>query len=124
MIEKRNVLRQIKDIQQQADRLIKRKANLNEIQDFSKYSSELKNFLVNNIKDEFILNYVSEIPVLDLNDENENISGLLTVILYYFGGWLGIYGREEIKKDKALKTIKRIRDKYASAEFMLKNYFE
>ncbi len=124
MTEPRNILRQITDIQVQADRLIKGQADLTEIEDFAKYSYELRTYLTTNIKDDFILKYVNEIPILDLDAESENADGFLESLLYFFGGLFGAYSLEQKKQAEALDVIRNIKGKYASAEFMLKNYFE
>jgi len=125
LINQRNVLRQIRDIQVQADRLIKNKADLIEIENFAKYAYELRTYLTTHIKDEFILKYVNEVPILDLNEKSE-INDIVRLLFRVFGGVFGAYSiyREQKKRSKALETIKNIKNKYASAEFMLKNYFE
>ncbi|WP_299433239.1 hypothetical protein [uncultured Aquimarina sp.] len=119
---KNNILRQITDIQVQADRLISEKANLEEIEQFSQYSQEIKTFLLNTVKDEFVKKYVLEIPDLDL-DSPKNSSKAKSIIAIIIGGIGGSYYNEKRKIDEALDTLKDIRNKYASAEFMLKNYF-
>lgn len=111
------------DIQVQADRLIKGKADLSEIEDFAKYSYELKTYLYENIQDDLILKYVREIPTLTLDDEI-NDAGFIDNLLYFFGGLFGGYSLEQKKQAEALDIIRDIKGKYASAEFMLKNYFE
>jgi len=78
-------LRQIKDIQVQADRLIKGQADLVEIENFAKYSYELKTYLINNIKDDFMLKYVNEIPILDLDTDSETAEGFLESLLHFLG---------------------------------------
>lgn len=123
MINSKNVIRQVTDIQVQADRLIKNKADLTEIANFAKYSHELKNYLHTHVKDEFILTLINEIPTLDLDEPDEE-TGFADSLLYFFGGLFGMYSLEQKRKNKALNTIRDIKGKYASAEFMLKNYFE
>lgn len=122
MIEKRNIIRQIKDIQNQAERLIKRKSSLSEIEQFANYSCEIKSFLIKNIDEDFILKYVYEIPDLNL-DESDSKPGFFDLILFSFNFGFGAYSKERQKADKALKTVRDIRGKYASLEFMLKNHF-
>lgn len=124
LINQRNILRQITDIQVQADRLIKGQADLTEIEDFAKYSYELKTFLTRNIQDDFIQKYVKDIPILDLDEESQDADGFINNLLYFFGGLFGAYSIEQRKKAEALDVIRDIKGKYASAEFMLKNYFE
>jgi len=122
LIEKRNIIRQITDIQNQAERLIKRKSSLVEIEQFADYSSEIKLFLIKYIDEDFILKHVHEIPDLNLH-ESDSKPGLFDLIIYSFNFGLGAYSKERRKADKALKTVRDIRGKYASLEFMLKNYF-
>ena len=118
-----SILRQITDIQVQADRLIKEKVNIEQIEQFGQYSDEIKTFLLAHINDEFILNYIHKIPDLDLNTENKNF-GIISLLAILFGGANGSYYTEKQKIDNAKESIRDIRNKYASAEFMLKNYFK
>ncbi len=122
MTESRNILRQITDVQVQAERLIRERADINEIEQFSSYSNEIKEYLINTIDDEFILNYIREIPDLNL-DEIESNKGIIPFLLNLIAGGLGTYSTERNKSDNALKIIRDIRGKYASAEFMIKGYF-
>ncbi|WP_299548117.1 hypothetical protein [Seonamhaeicola sp.] len=117
----KNIIRQIIDIQAQAERLIRTEASMAEIEQFAQYNDEIKSFLINNIDDDFVLKYVKEIPNLNI-EEIETRTGLITVLLSLFVGGIAIYN-ERRKSQKALNTIRDIKGKYASAEFMLKNYF-
>ncbi|MEK6153113.1 hypothetical protein WIW50_07630 [Flavobacteriaceae bacterium 3-367] len=121
MINSKNVLRQVTDIQVQADQLIKNNADLTEIANFAQYSHELKKYLHEHVKDDFILNLINEIPILDLDEPDEE-TGFFDSLLYFFGGLFGMYSLEQKRKNEALNTIRDIKGKYASAEFMLKNY--
>lgn len=121
--KQKNILRQITDIQVQAERLIKNKSDITQVEQFAAYSNEIKTFLLNNISDEFILNQIKEIPDLDL-EQTESNSRFINLFLNVLGGSIGIYSSERRKADEALDKIRDIRGKYASTEFMLKNYFE
>ncbi|MEM9142017.1 MAG: hypothetical protein AAGA86_03445 [Bacteroidota bacterium] len=68
MINSRNIIRQIIDIQVLAEQIINNQADWPEIEDFSNYSQELKNFLNDHVKDDLILKFVNDIPVLDLDE--------------------------------------------------------
>ncbi|MDO5978715.1 hypothetical protein [Flavivirga spongiicola] len=120
----RNIIRQIVDIQAQAERLIKTQADMVEIGQFAQYNDEIKEYLISNIDDGFILKYVREIPDLNI-EEVETKTGLIAIIIIlissFFGG-VALYN-EKRRSQKALNTIRDIKGKYASAEFMLKNYF-
>ncbi len=117
-----SILRQVTDIQVQADRLIKEKVSLEQISQFAQYSDEIKSFLLSIIKDDFVLNYINEIPDLNLEEEIKP-SGVIGILALIFGGIGGSYYNEKRKIDNAKNNIREIRNKYASAEFMLKNYF-
>ncbi|WP_282079645.1 hypothetical protein [Aquimarina algiphila] len=117
-----SILRQVTDIQLQADRLIKEKVSLEQISQFAQYSDEIKSFLLSIIKDDFVLNYINEIPDLNLEEEIKP-SGVIGILALIFGGIGGSYYNEKRKIDNAKNNIREIRNKYASAEFMLKNYF-
>lgn len=118
----KSIVRQIVDIQAQAERLISNKADLTEIEGFAKYNDEIKSFLISNIKDDIILKFVQEIPHLNI-DEVETQGGFLDVIVQSLNSIGYTYYRERRKSDVALDIIRDIRGKYASIEFMIKNYF-
>ena len=117
-----NIIRQIKDIQAQAERLVSTKGDINSIRDFSKYNEEIKTFLIEHVNDDFILKFVKDIPRLDINDIKVEENFLTTVIGFFSGGLSSQYRQNRIYEE-ALNTVRDIRGKYASAEFMLKNYF-
>ena len=122
-MSKPSIIRQIVDLQAQAERLIQSGGNMPEIETFAEYNEEVKAYLLSNIDDEFILNYVRQIPSLNL-DQIEGKAGLLTVFLSVFSGTLSTHGRERDKIERALKEIKYISDKYASYEMMIRNHFD
>ncbi|MFD2724898.1 hypothetical protein [Hyunsoonleella rubra] len=117
----RNIIRQIVDIQAQAERLVKSNAEMTEIEQFAQYNREIKSFLLKNIDDGFVLNFVKDIPDLEI-EEIETKTGIISVLLSLFVGGIALYNEKQ-KSQKALKIVRDIRGKYASAEFMLKNYF-
>lgn len=115
----RNIVRQVVDIQTQAERLISQKAEETDIELFSQYNRELKSFLISNIKDEFVLNYVKKIPDLDMMELDKGGSFFEKLIGLLSNG----YSNDRMRNDRALDLIREIKNKYASAEFMIKNYF-
>tara|TARA_R110002051_G_scaffold321291_1_gene408555 strand:+ start:113 stop:472 length:360 start_codon:yes stop_codon:yes gene_type:complete len=115
----RNIIRQVIDIQSQAERLISQNAEETDIELFSQYNRELKSFLISNIKDEFVLNYIKEIPDLNMMDL-ESESGFFERLIALFSNG---YSSDRMKNDRALDIIREIKNKYASSEFMIKNYF-
>jgi hypothetical protein len=119
-------LRQIQDIQVQAERLISNKADLDQIAEFSKYSDEIKFYLMENIDDEEILSYVRDIPTFEIEESElkKTAEGIFAGILSFASYGLAGYFRNQRARDKALEVVRDIRSKYASIEFMCRNYFE
>lgn len=116
------VFRQIKDIQVQADRIISDRPGLENIYEFGKYSKQIKKYLLENVKDEMVLGYVRQIPDLEEEIDNPQVSsGILSVILFVIAGWLLLYFRERRRVDHGKDIVRDIRGKYASIEFLLKN---
>ncbi|NER12804.1 hypothetical protein GWK08_05090 [Leptobacterium flavescens] len=118
-----NILRQIKDIQVQADRLIRNNADLTEIEHFSDYSTEIRNCLLKNITDKTILDHIESIPDLKIDEyvESDGGNGILGSIINFFGG---AYASEKWKSESSLSIVRDIKAKYASLEFLLRNYFD
>lgn len=102
-----NIIRQIVDIQAQAERLVRTQADTNQIEQFSRYNDEIKSFLLSNIDDDFVLKYVKEIPDLNL-DETDYKSGVFDLLLGVFGGWFALYYQKR-KAQKHLETVRDIR---------------
>lgn len=116
------VFRQIKDIQVQADRIISDRPGLENIYEFGKYSKQIKKYLLENVKDEMVLGYVRQIPDLEEEIDNPQVSsGIVSVILFVIAGWLLLYFRERRRVDHGKDIVRDIRGKYASIEFLLKN---
>ena len=117
----RNILRQIADIQVQADRILSGKENIEQVEDFSKYNEEIKKFLLENIEDEFILKFIHEIPAVDfeeLDTKNSIFATLLSFLSFGSGTWF----QQKKQMDQAIESISNIKGKYASVEFMLRDY--
>ena len=100
----RLVLRQIKDIQSQADKILSDKAD-EDIQNFTRYSIELKNFIADRIDDEKINSYLKEIQDVEYTPR---------FITRRWTFW------ENIAKSNALEEINTVRGKYAHLELLIK----
>ena len=118
----RQVLRQIQDIQVQADRIINDRPGLENIYEFGNYSKQIKEYLVAHVKDSMILDYVRQIPDLEERMDEPRVStGILSVILFIIAGWFLWYFRERRRVELGQDIVRDIRGKYASIEFLLKN---
>ena len=113
-----SVLRQIKDIQHQANKLSKGATNTVEIENFAKYSAEIKEYLQLHVTEPEILKYVNQIPEVAENKVTVQ-KGLLAILIpNIFLHWY--YEKSYI--DEAKNQIAIFQAKYASIEFLLKNY--
>lgn len=117
-----SIRRQLKDIQVQADKLISSSPSLEEIMEFGSYSKELKNYLLKNIKEDFIIDKLNEIPDVDEYDSSDKVkTGIFTVISGLVSmGAMG-YAKRRREAELALNNVREIRGKFASVEFMYKN---
>lgn len=116
-----NILRQLLDIQLQAERLIQSDADIHEFGMFSSYSEEIKEYLLSTVDEEMILKYVNEIPLLDMN--NLELKGTAEgAIAMWVSGLAGYFFREYRIKKAAKEITRDIRAKYGSIEFLMKNY--
>lgn len=116
-----NILRQIRDIQVQGDRLISNTDSFSEIEDFIQYSEEIKSVLLEQVKDDFTLKHVASIPNFDSIETTG--TNVLVATLGIFAGGIGAYFREKQKVNNGLALVREIKDKYSSLEFLLKNNY-
>ncbi|MEL6864132.1 MAG: hypothetical protein AAFP19_06930 [Bacteroidota bacterium] len=114
-----NILRQVKDIQYQADKLLKGHPSLSDIKDFRRYAQEINTFLQKHIDIPEVHQLVDDIPSIKV-DLIDLKTGLLFMIMpavlvtWYYERRLINIARSDIQIAKG---------KYASIEFLLKNYF-
>ncbi len=111
-----NLLRQLKDIQYQAEKLQSSNPSIIDIENFKKYSDELKVYLIKNV-DLGEMNYlINEIPDIKLKDKKNEL-----FMLAIAPKVLKTYFREKKQVKQALQKISICKSKYASIEFILKN---
>ncbi|MCE2998106.1 MAG: hypothetical protein ACK5RG_21375 [Cyclobacteriaceae bacterium] len=120
-----SVFRQIRDIQNQAGKLVEEKPSLEDLEEFSRYNEEMKLYLVKNVEHEEIMKHVQSIPnVFDVEDDTPSfpvfvmlILGILTIGSSYF------YFKhlEEARQISLIQDqIREVQGKYATLEFLLK----
>ena len=115
----RNLLRQLKDIQNQADQLLKGRPGIVEVQNFIKYSDELKKYLVNEVDLEEMSYLINEIPNIQVR-KMMPINWITILTPSIFSSWF--YERNIVAE--ALEDIRIAKSKYASIEFIMKNQLE
>ena len=79
-----SVRRQIKDIQFQAERLIKGRPSLVEVKEFNQYNEELKKYLLSHLKEPDLIERVRQIPgILEESSSEVATKNVLFVILMF-----------------------------------------
>ncbi len=117
-----NILRQIKDIQFRAERLINGKATLSEIREFNQYNEELKEYLLINLKDPEIVERVKLIPVVLEESKSQALArSTLATFLMFFAAPFVNYLQNRQRIEFAIENIRESRGKYASIEFLTKS---
>jgi hypothetical protein len=111
----RLVIRQVKDVQAQADQIIKGNKSDEAFENFSKYAEEMKAFIRKNIPSDEILEYLKSIPTV--NYQRSRIS-----IWQYFifpSWWISLY-KDYNQKNKVIEEVQEVQHKYANLELLLK----
>lgn len=115
----RNILRQLKDIQHQANKLLNGSPELVDIENFSNYADEINRYLMEYCRIEEVVMLTAQIPKIYDKSNISNKNWLLSLMPNIFSYWF--YERNQI--EEALEIIEFVRGKYASIEFILKNNF-
>lgn len=110
-------VRQITDIQSQIKNL-NTGFEVDELRSLLDYNKETKKYLLENIKDDFILKYINEIPNFKIEDFKIGFDffGLLVSI---FSGRFDAYNDKKYDFEKAKVALNEINNKYASIEQIL-----
>jgi len=109
-------LRQIRDVQVQADKLISENVSMSDLEAFDRYSLELKNFLLERVVEADILQAVREIPSVETSVKPESFfQFFLSLISSLVRG-----GLESKATIEAKESVRDVRNKYASIEFLMR----
>lgn len=114
----RLLIRQIRDIQAQADKIISGENSPEAIEAFAKYSLELKTYIYEKIESSEIKTFVYDLP--DINYERAQLKPwqyLLIIIMPAW--WIALY-KDYVSKNKATEEIVSARGKFATLELLVK----
>jgi len=112
-----NLKRQLKDIQNEADKIIHGKPSLVDVRNFQKYSDEMKKYIRKHSTNTNVLKKLGEIPmVIDLEEEKKE--GFFTIIFVYFLGFFLFWFIRNSKINKSKQLVKQAKSVYASIEFL------
>jgi hypothetical protein len=109
------VLRQIKDIQAQADKVLSGDKSEEAIRSFIRYSDDLKAYIAKNITDDKVRTRAEEIPDIDFSGSSVQLWMLLILPAW----WYTLY-HDYIGKKKVLEEIAAVRGMYAHLELFVR----
>lgn len=116
---KTNILRQVKDIQYQADKILNGKPSITDVKNFGKYSQEIKKSLIETVDIPMVIELINDIPEFDIPDFDVRTGFLALILPKFFGPWY----YENSVVEEAKSDVRIALGKYASIEFILKNNF-
>ncbi len=106
-------IRQLKDVISQAERILEGNDFDEGIEDYARYSNELKDYIFEHIDNQQILDLNKEIPYI--NCKNNYLKVGLILLL---PNWLTAFYTEFYIRRKLLSEIKQSRNKFSSIEFL------
>lgn len=111
----RLLLRQLKDIQAQADKILSGENSSETIETFARYSTELKAYISKNVDSPEIKSYLSELP--EINYARTEIKLWQYLILPSW--WISAY-KDYQAKNKTIGEINVVKGKYATLELLVR----
>jgi hypothetical protein len=111
----RLLLRQLKDIQAQADKILTGEKSNETIETFARYSTELKSYVKKNVESEEIKSFSAVLP--EINYSRAEIKLWQYLILPSW--WITLY-KDYQAKNKTIEEINLVRGKYATLELLVK----
>lgn len=120
-----SVFRQIRDIQNQAGKLVDEKPSLVDLEEFSRFNEEMKLYLVKNLEQDEMVEHVLSIPnVIEVEEEAIGIPiyALMILTLLTVGlSYLYLKHVEESRRISLMQDqVREVQGKYATLEFLLK----
>jgi len=112
------IARQLKDIISQAGNIVGGNDANEAIEAFSKYSEELKNYLLENSSNEMILERLEQVPYIDF--KKLNTTGTSAVLGSSVFGAVD-YFRNYNRKKKIIGDIRTAQGIYSSIEFLYRS---
>jgi hypothetical protein len=111
----RLLLRQLKDIQAQADKIVTGENSNDAIETFSRYSSELKTYIAKNVESAEIKSYLTDLP--EINYKRAEVKLWQYLILPSW--WITLY-KDYQAKNRTIEEINAVKGKYATLELLVK----
>jgi len=109
------LLRQLRDIQAQADRILAGENSAETIESFARYSSELKDYVGKNVDSRELTAYLADLPEINYSRSDVKLWHYLILPAW----WVTLYKDYEAR-NKTIAEIGSVRGKYATLELMVK----
>ncbi|MBI3221416.1 MAG: hypothetical protein HYZ44_18035 [Bacteroidetes bacterium] len=121
-----SVFRQIKDIQNQAGKLIVETPSTEDIESFSQFNEEMKLYLISHVDQPEIIQHVQSIPnVFDVEDEANGLPEFLMILLAIVTIGISHLYFQHLAHVRRINLIRDqihvVKGKYATLEFLLKS---
>ncbi|MCH8331515.1 MAG: hypothetical protein IH946_09080 [Bacteroidetes bacterium] len=113
IINSQKLLRQLVDIQNQADKIDQTGDFAETVEAFSKYSSELRSYLKDRTDNKLILERLDKLPSIDYHKAQHHIWEY--VIL---PAWLYTYLKDYTARKECVDRVREIKGIYSSIEFL------
>jgi hypothetical protein len=113
----RLLLRQLKDIQAQAEKVTTGEDSDTDIENFSRYSSELKEYISKNVSSAEIRSYLNDLP--EINYTRSDIK-----LWHYFIFPMALieFYQEYHERNRVIQEINHAKSKYATLELLVRGY--
>lgn len=111
----RLLIRQIKDVQAQADKVLRGENSPEAIESFSRYSVELKNFIEDNVRSSEIRSYISDMPTVEYYRADVQFWQYLVL-----PAWCAHLYYDYQARKKAMEEIGIVRGMYGTLEVMVR----
>lgn len=109
------LFRQLKDVQVQADRVLNGEHSAENIEQFARYSQELKKYALDKFRGTPAEEKLHELPEIHFLRNKITIGH---VVLF---SWMALLARERRARNESLHEIREARNKYASLEFVIRD---
>jgi hypothetical protein len=117
----RMLLRQLKDVQAQANKILSGDDSEEAIENFSKYSIEMKSYILKNVESQEIKSYMAELPEIKYSASKVKLWEYF-VLFILPTWWITLY-RNYQAKSKAKEEINIVKGKYATLELLIKGLY-
>jgi hypothetical protein len=111
----RLLLRQLKDIQAQADKIQTGENSDEAIEAFAKYSVELKNYISANVQSQEVRSFLADLPEIDYRRMEIKFWQYLILPSWWIAWYNDYHAR-----NRAIQEINMVRGKYATLELLVR----